>query len=217
MTKAEKARIVLDRELTKRRGLHHFIKIAWSEVEPAKFVDNWHIGAIAEHLQACAENQIQRLIINVPPGSSKSLSAAVLFPAWVWTTQANEAACTQGPATKFHYLSYSDQLSKRDAGKTLALLKSRWYQERWGGKDGVHITKDPVAFYFNNKGGFRLTVSLRGGSTGQHAHVQVLDDPIKPADTQGGADVTRTVLKKVEDLWSGTLATRSCDANYSFA
>ncbi len=210
----DNARVELDRELTKRRGLHHFIKIAWPHVEPAKFVDNWHIGAIAEHLQACAENQIDRLIINVPPGSSKSLSAAVLFPAWVWTTKAVEERHTAGPATKFHYLSYSDQLSKRDARKALDLVQGDWFQSRWGGSDGVRIVKDPVAYYINNRGGSRLTVSLRGGSTGQHAHVQVVDDPVKPLDTQGGSDTTRTVLKRVEDLWSGTLATRSCDANY---
>jgi len=35
-------------------SLYEFIKQAWSSVEGrVPFVDNWHIEAIAEHLEAC--------------------------------------------------------------------------------------------------------------------------------------------------------------------
>ena len=36
--------------------------------------------------------------------------------------------------------------------------------------------------YANDRGGFRLSTSVAGMVTGDHADVQVCDDPLKPAD-----------------------------------
>ena len=40
------------------------------------------IEAICEHLEAVTAGQIRRLLINVPPGTAKSLLASVFWPAW---------------------------------------------------------------------------------------------------------------------------------------
>lgn len=207
----------IDRELVRQGGLYEFIKIAWPQVEPAPFVDNWHIQAMAEHLEAVYRAEINRLMINVPPGSGKSLITSVFFPVWCWLQQPDRVTHAPGPATKFHYLSYDQKLSLRDAIRARDVVNSTWFQERWGGPEGVRIpfqNTRAAAYYKNLQGGLRLTVTLQGGSTGHHAHIQVVDDPIKPKDTQGNADTTRTVLQKVQDLWSGTLATRIADPSY---
>ena len=48
-----------------RRSLRLFIKEAWGTIEPNReYNDNWHIDAIADHLQAVANGDIKRLIIN---------------------------------------------------------------------------------------------------------------------------------------------------------
>ena len=51
-----------------RRNLHYFVqRFAWPALQPATpFQDNWHIGAICEHLEAVATGQIKRLLINMP-------------------------------------------------------------------------------------------------------------------------------------------------------
>src|SRR6516225_6048301 len=67
-----------------RKSLYEFVRQAWSEVEAVPFVDNWHIGAICEHLQAVTAGQIGKLLINVPPGTGKSLLTCVFWPAWEW-------------------------------------------------------------------------------------------------------------------------------------
>ena len=55
-----------DREACK--SLHEFTRRAWPIIEPATpFVDNWHIGAIAEHLTAVRDGQIRNLLITMPP------------------------------------------------------------------------------------------------------------------------------------------------------
>lgn len=81
----EEAVIRLQRQLG-RKSFRHFVQMAFHQVEPAReFLNNWHIDAICEHLEAVTRNQITRLVINVPPGSMKSLLACVFWPAWVWT------------------------------------------------------------------------------------------------------------------------------------
>ncbi len=68
----EQALIALDRELS-LTSFRYFVQIAFNQVEPAReFLNNWHIDAICEHLEAVTRNQITRLVINVPPGSMKS-------------------------------------------------------------------------------------------------------------------------------------------------
>ena len=50
----------------------HFVRYFWPVLEPNQpFVDGWAIDAIAEHLEAVHFGQINRLLINVPPGFSK--------------------------------------------------------------------------------------------------------------------------------------------------
>src|SRR5579859_3387156 len=62
-----------------------FVREAWHVLEPnARYVHNWHIDAICQHLEAVTDGRINRLLINVPPGSMKSLLVSVFWPAWEW-------------------------------------------------------------------------------------------------------------------------------------
>jgi hypothetical protein len=62
-----------------------FVKEFWSVLEPnTTFIDNWHIHAICEHLEAVTDGRINRLLITVPPGSMKSLLVSVFWQAWEW-------------------------------------------------------------------------------------------------------------------------------------
>src|SRR5690242_9587173 len=74
----------LHRRRTARTSLHEFVRQGWAEVEETPFVDNWHVGALCEHLQAVTAGQIAKLLINVPPGLGKSLLTCVFWPAWEW-------------------------------------------------------------------------------------------------------------------------------------
>jgi hypothetical protein len=59
--------------------LIEFVKEFWPVLEPnATFVNNWHIQAICEHLEAVTDGRINRLLITVPPGSMKSLELKAL-------------------------------------------------------------------------------------------------------------------------------------------
>src|SRR5260221_11184495 len=123
MPTQEPDRAAYDRELVRRGGLHAFIQLAWPLVESGEFLDNWHVGAMCEFLEACQRREIRKGLISVPPGHMKSLTISVFYPAWVWTLDASE---------RFMCASYDPSLSERDAKRHRDIVSSDWYLMRRG-------------------------------------------------------------------------------------
>lgn len=142
-------------------SLYKYVKEAWPYVESNDFIDGWHVGCICEHLEAVSEGKIAKLLINIPPGCSKSLLCAVMWPTWEWT---------RDPKLKWFFASYDQELSTRDSLKCRTLIKSRWYQERWGDKFSITDDQDRKTRYSTDKGGYRLATSVGGHGTGEHPH-----------------------------------------------
>lgn len=171
--KALPSPVALDREIGMRGSFYEFVRMAWPLVEHGRpFVDNWHIGAVCEHLEAVHRGQIKRLIINIPPGCMKSLTTSVIWQPWCWI---------QDPGWRFILGSFDESLvGRRDGGKVLDIVRSKWFQQRWG--DRVMIKgKDPsISEFYTTLGGMRFATSVGGKVLGRHAHVFVVDDPVKP-------------------------------------
>ena len=67
-----------------RKDFVSFVRKVFHVLNPsANFHMNWHICAIAYHLEQIWLGKIRRLIINVPPRSLKSIMCSVAFPAFV--------------------------------------------------------------------------------------------------------------------------------------
>ncbi len=186
-----------DIALIQKGGLADFIRIGWKVVEPSRhYVSNWHIDAIAEHLEAVSKGQIRNLVINVPPGSTKSLSVSVFWPVWDWILH---------PGLRWIFASFDLKLQKRDGRRSLDLIQSPWFQERW---PQLALTeKDPsVLQYHTTASGWRYGTSVRGTVTGNHGDRLVCDDPVKPLDA------TKNNLERCIEWWDGTMGTRQADA-----
>jgi len=140
-------------------GDAHFSLVRAGKRSP-KFIGGWHIDAIADHLQAVAEDQIKRLLINVPPGTSKSILACVLWPAWLWA---------RDPSLRFLFSSYSEDFTKRDCRRTKALIESDWYRSLF---PEVKLKRDPdtVMEHHTTAEGERHGASTGSGVTGKHVH-----------------------------------------------
>jgi hypothetical protein len=146
------ARGIVERDIdaSKRRceRLVGFIQEAWHVLEPNNpYIHNWHADAVAEHLEAVTYGRINpRLLINVPPGTTKSLIVSVLWPAWEW-----------GPAglASLRYLStsYSESYVSRDSRRMRDLVASEWYQARWG--DHVQLVRTGETSFENTAKGSR--------------------------------------------------------------
>ena len=66
-------------------GLMQFMRDHWHVLEPdTPMVEGWALYAIVQHLEAVTFGEGRRLLMNVSPGSSKSLTTCVFWPTWEW-------------------------------------------------------------------------------------------------------------------------------------
>lgn len=182
-------------------SLHEFVRHMWPQMDPAPFVDGWHIQVICEHLEAVCRGEIKRLIINIPPRHCKSLLISVAYPAWCWARQADDPL--SGPATSFLYASYSQNLSIRDSRKCRALIESPEYRRRWGGNFKIVSDQNTKSRFENNLMGYRLATSVGGALTGEGGDIIILDDPNR-------ADEAESTVKReaVLEWWKLTMSNR---------
>lgn len=196
----------LDRFSITKGGFREFCKLAWTEIESDPVVWSWHLDEICKHLEAVSRGELRRLIINVPPGCSKSTIVSVLWPAWDWITH---------PGRKWMFATFDQALAFRDAMRCRQLVRGDWYQNRWGHAvqvDTTGETQDTRAVFSTNRGGRRLSVTVGAGkATGWHANFQVVDDPTKPRDVMGSPEQTRDALERTWNWWRGTMGSRRSD------
>jgi len=185
-------------------SLYEFLKAAWKYIDPAPWKDGWHIGAIAEHLQAVVDGQIRRLIVNLPPRHCKSLLLSVAFPAWVWAQSINSP--TSGPGVPFLYASYADKLSLRDSVKCRRLIESMWYQKFWGERFRLVSDQNTKSRFQNDKGGERLITSIGAGVTGEGGNIICIDDPNAANEIASDASIETTI-----DWWTTAMPSRPND------
>jgi predicted phage terminase large subunit-like protein len=200
--------VAVDRELIRRGGLVEFGKRAWHLVEPGvTYVPNWHAEELCRHLEACVagyhtpEVDARKLLINIPPGCTKSLWTSVFLLPWVWTIWPGFAA---------GHASFDFKLVRRDARKALLILQSDWYRKRWP-EVVLRTNSQAETEFFNTKGGLRYATTIESGGTGWHFDMKIVDDPTKPLDTVGTAETTSLALETVKTWWSNTMSTRNKD------
>ena len=155
------------------QSLISYVKAAWPIIEPGvPLLWNWHIEAVCIHLEAITFGKIQKLIINIPPRSSKSNIVSVLWPTWEWIFH---------PSMKWVFASYNLQkVSLPLSVKRREVILSDWYQERWG--DRVTLARDQreKSHFKNTKRGQMFVTATGGTVTGMGGNRLVLDDPQDP-------------------------------------
>jgi predicted phage terminase large subunit-like protein len=175
------------------------VRQGWHVLEPHNpFVDGLHVHAICLHLQAVSEGRIADLLINVPPGHAKSLITAVFWPAYVWGPAGH-------PETRFLFSTYKEDLTIRDSVKCRTLIKSPWYQERWGHIVRIPRSQDQKHRFANSETGYRVVVTV-GSGTGERADIVVCDDATSV--DQAESDTER---ERANGWWTGTMSTRLND------
>ena len=178
-------------------SLSEFAKQAWHILEPSTELKwGWALDAICLHLQAVSDEQIYRLLMNVPPGSMKSLLTNVFWPAWEWGP-------LNMPGKRFLSTAHKQDLAIRDNMKCRRLIQSEWYQERWP----IRITSDQnsKSKFENDKTGFREAMAFTS-MTGSRGDRVTLDDPLSVDDANSDA-----ALAACESTFREALPTRLND------
>lgn len=185
-----------------RDSFFEFVKEFWGIIVEDELIINWHIKYLCAQLQKVAERVFEGrpkkwdLVINVPPGSSKSTICSQCFPAWVWTRM---------PGAKFICASYAHPVALKDSLKTRDIVQSEKYQRCF---PGIALREDEntKGLFTNTQMGSRLAVSIGGAVTGYHAHFILVDDPINPEEAYSDA-----MLKTANRWMTTTLPTRKVD------
>lgn len=167
---------------TRCKTLAGFVKEAWHVLEPdTPLVWNWHLDAICEHLEAVTWGKINRLLVNVPPGSSKSMIVSVMWQAWEWTFP-------QFRSYRYLTTAFNEDPVKRDARKCRDLLLSEWYQKLW---PDVRLVRAGETSFANSNTGNREGVPF-GSLTSQRGDRLIIDDPhsVKTAESDAERKAT---------------------------
>jgi len=169
-------------------SLLQFLQKVWHTVEPKEFVSGFHIEAICDHLEAMANLQIRKLIINIPPRYMKSLGCSVFFCPWIWL---------KDPSKRFMYASYAQTLSIRDSRKSRLVIQSKEYQRmilskypdfKFSGDQNAKMRFD------NTYNGYRIATSVGGMTTGEGGDFNIIDDPHNVVDGESDAKRLEALL-----------------------
>lgn len=177
-------------------------------------IDNWHVDALADHLNAVAERKIRFLMINIGPGYAKSVIASVMFSAWMWARR---------PETRILAATYASSLTIRDSIRTRDLLTSPWFQRsfnpNWGvsrSTKEVEISRRPSGHWemvkenedwlSNSRSGERRALSVGGKATGFRGDGQIFDDLLNASDKH-----SKPARDDAKDWAISTMSTRFND------
>ena len=184
------------RERADARTLRGFAQQAWHVLEPTTPLKwGWSLDCLCDHLEAVSapDSDLIRLLMNVPPGTMKSLLTGVIWPAFVW-----------GPLDRqehrFLGTSHKQDLATRDNMKCRRLITSEWFQRRW---DVDMLADQNMKTKFENaRTGFREAMAF-GSMTGSRGDTVILDDPLSADDANSEAN-----LKSAETTFLEALPTR---------
>ncbi len=178
-----------------RSNFEVFVERCFRTLNPGKqFSRNWHHRAIAYALECIHQGEDNRLVINLPPRSLKSLIVSVAFPAFV---------LGHDPSKRIIVISYGADLANKQASDFRTIVESDWYRRAFRKMRIARSVEDLVETAAH---GFRMSTSVFGALTGLGGDIIILDDPQKAIDAQ-----SETNRKKLKEWFSNTLLSRLDD------
>lgn len=204
-----------------RRSFFYFVQEFWEVVIHEEPVYNWHIPFLCAELETVFRQVVNRrpklydLVINIPPGTTKSTICTIMFPVWTWIainpeqrkkkTRDGDIIDFTGGDLRFITGSYAAPLSLEHAEYSRDIVKSDKYQ-RYFPEVEIRRDKDSKSNFKTNLGGTRFSTSVLSTVTGVHGHFLIIDDPLNPL--QAISDVER---EKANHWLDHTLSTRKVD------
>ena len=167
-----------------RESFFEFVKEFWESIIAEKPVWNWHVEYLCNELQIVAERVFKGLpkeydlIINIPPGTTKSTICSIMFTPWVWTRM---------PSARVIGASYAENLQMDLSRWCRDLIRSDKYRACFPEVEIVP-DQDAKSYFLNTKRGRRKGIGV-GGIAGFHGHFIIVDDPIDPKEATSEAKI----------------------------
>lgn len=172
----ERRRRLIDQKEEAESDLLAFVRMFWRTLEPeTPLIEGWVLDLMVDTLMSVSDGHMNRVCINVPPGSGKSALLNIFWPAWEW-----------GPQNLGHlrYLSvsYSTVVPERDNIRFARILNDPVYKHCWG--DRVKLIREGAEVVENNRTGWKRVTSTGGSITGQRGDRLLLDDLNNPMNVE---------------------------------
>ena len=175
------------------RSFFYFFRTFWPTICHDPLQLNWHIPYLCNELESVANRVTKRepnpydLIINIPPGTSKSSICSIFFPVWCWT---------KWPWMRFLTFSYNEKVAIKSADASKKVIESRAFVTIYPdialrkGKEGVtdyeiSVLKDGA---WTPAGGGRFSSSVGGTGTAFHGDILIPDDALNTEQSFSVAD-----------------------------
>jgi len=157
----------------------YFARYFFKQRTGGKMIIAPHHLAIQRALDRVISGEITRLVINVPPGYTKTELATINLMA---------RGLALNKRARFMHLSYSHNLALLNSSTARGMIKSKLYQAMWPME--LRDDADSKAMWWNEHGGGVYASSAAGQVTGFRAgHMEpgwqgalIIDDPVKPDD-----------------------------------
>lgn len=176
----------------------------WEHMSGEELQLNWHIEFLCEEIQKVCERvfegkaKLYDLIINVPPGTSKSSIVSRALLPWIWT---------KFPKCQMISGYYTSKLAMPMALNSRDMIESEKYQRMFGPLR-LRTDEKSKSRYMNQHGGWRISTSVGASIIGQHAHIITVDDPIEPLPEKASSTL---MFEKANDWIHQTLSMRCVD------
>ena len=149
-------------------------------LEGEHFISCRHHARVVNVLERVYAGEITRLIINIPPGFTKTQLAVISFISW---------ALAKTPESRFFQISYSDRLANENSRKIRDIVTNPEYQ----GMYGLQLRRDSTAKSLwrtePHDGGLvcapfggQIAGFRAGRMSSDFSGALIIDDPLKPAD-----------------------------------
>lgn len=177
-----------------------FSRRFFKERDGTDFLVGPHHRVMGETLDRVLKGEIDRLIINIPPGYTKTELAVVYFVA---------RGMAMNPRARFIHASFNGPLALENSSKVRDVLRLPGYQEHWPRK--IRTDTDGKGLWRTTEQGGLMAASAGGPITGFRAGTMqpgfsgalIIDDPLKPDDAKSD-----TARENVNSRWHSTFKSR---------
>lgn len=201
----------IDREIEKRalqRSHLEFTRKFFQEAQGQQFSVGRHHTIMCDTLDRVYTGEISRLIINVPPGYSKTELAVINFVA---------RGLAISPKSRYIHASYAQPLALDNSSKIRDIIALPSYQDFWPltmkadtSAKGLWRTDEGGGLRAASSGepitGFRAGRMLDDGEPWRFTGALIIDDPIKPDDV-----ASKIEREFINQRWQNTFQSRLAD------
>lgn len=181
-------------------SFYEFVKEFWTEIIQEEPEWNFHIEFQCDEAQYIAEGIIEKrkrehdLVVNVPPGTTKSTIWSVMLPAW---------CLAKLQSMRVMVCTHTQDLGFDLSTLSRSIVKSEKYRACFP-EVKLRKDQDTKGYWKTDKGGFRIAFTVGGKNPmGFHAHLIIVDDPIDPERA-----ISKASLKAANRFVSNTVPSR---------